>query len=306
MTGLGALLLCSPMACSELDPLDDTCLDFDGMRCNPSMQEPDAEPPAANNGPWDCLGMTQPRQPPDPRPMGIAFVVPIVDFATLMPVPDLIIRVCRDNDFDCTQPLPIVPSMPNPATPFVYQLGLPFGFEGYLRLTAPGYIQSEYYFLGPLVGGPNGEPVVYGDGIGLPTNDTIDDFFAAFGQGAVREAGRGLIGLRVYDCRNELPEAQLARTQNQLRRASGVRLELVNAEARAWTLVGGRPAAAAPGSDPLPTDNRGVAGFFNIEPMALIVEAIAPNGESYGRTNVTVRPDQLTQANIRPNYFFAD
>lgn len=308
ITGLGALVLCTPLACTELDPLDDTCLNVDGQTCDPMQtRQVDSGSSPVVAGPWDCLGSTRPRMPPIQRPPGVAFVVPIVDFANPPTPPrDLRILVCQDNDFDCTQPLPIPDMQPEGAPAYVHQLNLPFGFEGYLRLTATGYIQSEYYFLGPVIGGPNGEQVIYGDGIGLPRNDTIDNFFDQFGQGAARQAGTGLVGLRVYDCRNESAEAQQARTVNQLRRATGVRLELVNSEARAWTLVGGRPAAPAPGNPSLSTDDRGVAGFFNIQPMALIVQAIAPNGERYGQTNVTVRPDQLTQANIRPNYSFAD
>jgi hypothetical protein len=154
-----------------------------------------------------------------------------------------------------------------------------------------------------MVGGPNGENVVYGEGLGLPTEQTVDSLFNQFGKGVARAEGTGLLALRVSDCRNQLPETQVSRMSGGVARATGVKLSLGNTEAPGWTLIGGTPASDI---TPIATDSRGVAGFANVDPRGVIIEAIAPNGTPYGRTAVNVRPNQLTQANIRPDYSYAD
>lgn len=85
----------------------------------------------------------------------------------------------------------------------------------------------------------------------------------------------------------------------------GVRLALLNADEDplGWTLIGGRPSANNP---PVETDARGVAGFANMTPRSVIVEGIAPDGTRYGRTAVPVKANTITQANLRPNYSYAD
>lgn len=242
------------------------------------------------NGPWGCL--EKPEEPlpvPPVPPEDFAYIIGIVDFANPpTPPPGLEIKVCQINDFNCDNPLPVSITEPDPERPFVHQIILPYMFDGYLRLTAPGYIQNEYYFLAPILGSRDGGQVIVGDPIGMPRIDTMDYFFDQFG-GAARNPDQGTVALRVFDCDETYPRT----------RAEGVRLELLtdNPTAIGFTILNGLPAANNP---PFETDSRGVAGFGNLRPVSTIIRGMV-DGEEFSRAAVTVRPNQLTQADLRYN-----
>jgi hypothetical protein len=233
---------------------------------------------------------------PDPAIPGFGFLIPVVDFANPpTPVMGLTIQVCQINDFNCNNPVPpelVQVRQPDPTRLYINLLNLPYGFDGYLRMNAPGYIQNEYYFLGPIVGDPDGETIL-ADAIGMPRLTTVETFFESFGGGVQRDPTKGLIAMRIFDC-GEL----------QRRRAAGVRLEMLadSSTALGFTILNGQLASAS--TPPLETDARGVAGFANVTPAVVALEGVLSGNRRFGYAAVTVRANQLTQADLRPNYFF--
>jgi hypothetical protein len=294
----GFVGLSAALGCTELDlGSDDYCSlslgtepcinDGTGGTVNP------LNPPTA----WGCLGDAPDYTMPDIP--GMAYVVPIQDFANpLITPPMLKIDVCIASDLNCTTPvtsaLPPI-TRPDPAQP-VYRIQLPtepVPFEGYLRLTADGYIQTEYYFSGPMVGNPlnpDMPQVVIGQPITIPRVSSINEFFTRITPGAVRDENAGILALRVLNC-----DAQ---------RSPNITLEL-NTDGVPFALANNQPVGPdSDGSVPR-TDTRGVAGFVNVPAGGTaIVEAVLPDGRRFGRNGLAVRPNQLTAGEIRTDYAY--
>jgi hypothetical protein len=232
--------------------------------------------------------------PPGTTSPGVGYIVPIVDFANPPAAPpNMTIVACQSGDLNCRFPgMPPIQA-PDPAVlalfpeavrPAVLQITLPTGFDGYLRITAMGYVQTEYYFGGPLIGGMDGGPGLVGEAIPVPRDNTVSDIFGSLRR--ERDTSRGLIALRTLNCLGQ--------------RAPNVTLDLLNTDAIGWTLISNAPASPQGQNDAfIPTDIRGVAGFANIIPGAAVVEGHSPAGVPYGQANFAVRANQLTIGEIR-------
>ncbi len=250
---------------------------------------------------WACLGQSAQALPiPDPVPKNVAFALPIFDYRILPPqaIPNVKVQACQIQDYDCAQSVGLVLSPMNyPVVVYgttyqvpVYPIVMPYGLDAYIRITAPGYLQEEYYLGGPLLGGRvsmmmDGVPVVLALSV-TPILATDADNLAQ----AVhikREPSDAIIAVRTLDCMDQ-PSA-------------GVTLSL-SVDGTPFTFLTGQPSFAAD----LPTDASGLAGFANIAVPAnsfsnVTVEGTAPNGMTYGKVNITVRGGQLTQSDIRPD-----
>lgn len=253
--------------------------------------------PAADTRPeqWRCLPPSMPEPPtfPDQLP-GVAYIVPIVDFANPPTPPgNLTISVCQILDTECERPLtppncvmPACvppPTNPDPARPYIFQVSLPFGFTGFLKMEAMGYLTTEYYFGGPMRGNPAGgdmPQVIIGQEIPMVRDSVVEGFYTQLNVEPVPRTG--LLALRTLDCNGA--------------RAEGVRVEMLNEEATGWTLISDLPQSD---DQSIPTDERGVTGFANIPPRGVVVEGIAPMGDRYGQAGFVVKENQLTIGEIR-------
>jgi hypothetical protein len=305
-----AAAVCLPamLGCTELDFEDDNCVSLEMEPCNAggggSAGTPNSGGSAGAAAPdpnWACIG-----EPPPvhdlPAIPGVAYVVPIVDFANPAIVPDVKIDVCVITDFNCMSPItsrlpPIIQADPE-ARPYLWQITLPsqpMPFEGYLRLTATGYLTTDYHFGGPMIGNaenPAMPNIIVGQVIGMPRIAFIDDFFRQLSPES-RNMAAGLLALRVLNCKNE--------------RSAGVELDLTNDTALGWSIQNNVPV-----NDKLnptasfPTDAQGIAGFANIvAPTNAIVEAVIPGSDQrYGYHAWPVRANQLTLAELRTDYSY--
>jgi hypothetical protein len=250
---------------------------------------------------WACLGQPAQGLPiPDPVPKNVAFALPIYDYRILPPaaLPNVKVQACQIQDYDCTQSVGLVLSPMNyPVVVYgttyqvpVYPIVMPYGVDAYIRITAPGYLQAEYYLGGPLLGGRvsmmmDGVPVV----VALPVTPILatDADNLAQAVHTKREPGDAIVATRTLDCMDQP--------------AAGVTLSL-SVDGTPFTFLTGQPSFAAG----LPTDAAGLAGFANIAVPSgafsnVTVEGTAPNGMTYGKINVTIRGGQTTQADIRPD-----
>jgi hypothetical protein len=262
-----------------------------------------AEPLVAPDPKWACLDSApEALTLLDPVPKNIAFALPISDYRILppVPVPNLTVQACQIQDFGCTKSVGLVLSaMNSPVMLYgttyqvpVYPIVMPYAIDSFIRITAPDYLQTEYYLGGPLLGGRTdlimqGTHVV----VALPVTPILATDADNLAQAVhiVREPGDGIVAMRTLDCMDQP--------------AAGVTLTL-SVDGTPFTFLTGQPSFAAN----LPTDATGLAGFANIAVPPgkdaftnVIVEGTAPNGKSYGKVNITVRADQLTQGNIRPD-----
>jgi hypothetical protein len=210
----------------------------------------------------------------------------------------LTIEVCFISDANCESPLPVVASKVDGAPSSVVQIRLPYGFEAYLRLDAPGYVRTQYYFGGPLLGSEDGSIVVLGEPISMHKSEDLASILEALD--VESGADRGILMARTIDCAGALSD--------------GVRLELLNTTGTPWAMLNG-VMFSAPDLD-VTTDVSGVAGFFDVPIGGVVVEASVranctsdsdcsvPAWVTFGRTATLIRPNVISQLEVRPDYSY--
>lgn len=253
---------------------------------------------------WSCLS-----QEPGLQTYGrdelaaVTYVVPIGSVLSPTVMPEgLAIALCQINDVVCSAPLTPAINEALEVPPGVLALDIPYGFEGYLMLTAPGYVPTMYYFQGPIIGF-DGAAYVVGEPILLYDAPTLGDqlYLLLSGVEAGLSVDAGFLTVRAIDCLGQV--------------SNGVRVELVGASAPGWVELNGLMVLNYDGS--LTTDASGIAGFVNqAAPGTMIVEGVAPADcgsndspdgacspeQRYGRMAVRVRPGAMTITELRPDY----
>lgn len=292
--GLLALLLGIAGGCSDMAPEEDT-YNTVILRGQPAGGggggDGSASPPLPEA--WECLD--EPQLPIERDETRIQYRVPIVDFDSqpLNPrtIPELLVQVC--DTATCDPPLPACPPGATPAArqqcviltnplpgapPVIWQIDLPYGFaNGYLKLTAPNYAEMNYIFGGPMIGAPEGGPVVIGLALPVLTLAARANAYRDVGVGDGQDATAGVLAVRTLDC--ERPFGNLSMTVPEGHRAAEVTVEAQPEDppppAVAWSVSGNNVFSR----DDLLTDARGVAGYLNTEIGALVVNARAPVGD---------------------------
>jgi len=317
--GLLALLLGVAGGCSSMAPEDDTYTLIFGNRGGgggggggggDTGATPREELPPA----WQCLETPQPAADRDET--RIQYRVPIVDFesqpANPRPVPELVVEVC--DTITCDPPLPACPAGATPAArqqcvtvtnlpgppPVVYQIDLPWNFSnGYLKLTAPNYAEMNYILGGPMIGAPEGGPLVIGLAIPVLTLAARANAYRDVGVADGQDATGGVLAVRALDCVRRI--GNLSPMIPEGNRAAEVTVEAQPsappAPAVAWSVSGNNVFS----QDNLLTDARGVAGYLNIQGGQLGVTARAPVGVTYPDTTQTfrLRGGVITLAELR-------
>jgi hypothetical protein len=239
--------------------------------------------------------------------------VPIVDFDTqttmLSQVPDLNIAVC--SNAACDPPMPTCPTGTT-LTPtqqcvtvtniagVLYEIDLPWSFtNGSLKLTAPLYAEMNYIFGGPMIGAPEGGPLVIGLGIPLLRESARVSAYLDC-NGTPVNADRGTLAVRTLDCKRNFSAADPTMMTREASRAANVSVEAFDGEPEngcAWTLSNDNTFS----KNSLKTDPRGVAGYLDTDVGLLRLVAESPVGVQYPASppNLRVRPNVITLAELR-------
>jgi hypothetical protein len=318
--GLLALLLGIAGGCSSMDPEDDTYAAIYGLGAaggggGTGAQGGSAGDDSTGDIPpgFDCLDANPSSLMVEPvrTPTRVLYRVPIVDFDSLTPIPDLSVEACFTSDCvalpRCTSVTPAPTErcaiVTPPAMGALYTIDLPYNFEGGLKLTKePDYAEMDYFFGGPLVGSPDvavadGGNAVFGLPIPVLLKSSRQRAYNEVGAGPVDNT-RGTLAVRTLSCERTMT-ALAPLTQGT--RAAGVSLEALGNDptddgAFAWTLSSLNQFTPSR----LVTDARGVAGFLNAPPVSMEVRAVLPDETTFGAATLRVRADVITLAELRP------
>lgn len=293
---------------------------------------------------WECITEADTPIPnPTSNPPRITYLTPVVDFDSPSPnspisVPGLQLTVCTspscnppaacfpdssacDPDIALERVTPpanstVVVQQASPTmAPFLYAINLPWGFDAVsIRARAPGYVPSEYFLGGPMKGSPEGGTTVVGLPYFLLTTAALDTLYSQVGletPAVPANPTRGILAVRTINClRSQTPFVPMDPNARQPARGQGVRLEMVGGDpefpAAPWVLTFGKQARGKQSDeDLLFTDDRGTAGFANLEPRTYTVRGVAPapvdseTGTAFGETPATVRPGVISIIEVR-------
>jgi hypothetical protein len=245
---------CSGRALALDDEVEGTPLEADGRA--------DANPGASYRfdgalvrARWDCeVREPAPLANTGPGPETIDYLVSVLGSESGGVPHDLSVLACRSDDAECNAPAPSSVTPPDVEGATSLRVTLPAGFDGYLRLDAPGYVRTEHYFGGPLSAAIDGAASVRGDPIRLYTDDEWQAWFDDLG--VARQPDTGAVFVRAIDCGG--------------RPSEGIRVSL-SAVGDQWVMRNG--ARVQDEQRALPTDSSGLSGFLNVSPVTTRTEA---------------------------------
>jgi hypothetical protein len=252
---------------------------------------------------WACLKDAKPAAPVVDTGVAktVHYTLPIVDWVSRAPVNGLTILLCGELDGQCSTPLPPGPlKMQDNRQTRTVSVPLPKGFTGFLKLVSTdgvgplpdgtpdlfnAYIPEAYYF----------GDTVFSDrtvtaNIRMLRSPILNQM--ASNIGTALDPSKALLALEVLDC-DEQP-------------ASGVRFELGGASGEPFTLIGGLPKLPTSPETFVPTDTSGLAGFANVDPGYVFVDAfLVDSNERISREVVaaTALPGQLTIVEVHARPF---
>jgi hypothetical protein len=202
-------------------------------------------------------------------------------------VQNVAIMGCQNSDPSCVTDAGVSPAVHAPTSQKGYGIDLPYGFNGAIRITSPGYIPTEYFFGGPLVGSQDGTldtdgtPLIQGLYITALLLSDAPAFYAAGHLSPI--PGTGVFAPRLLDCNGD--------------RAAQAMLSVTEPTGDPFTLIQNVPIYHDP---PLPTDPRGVTGYANMTTGAYAVAGITPDGIHYGiNTPAVIIANTVTILEIR-------
>jgi len=216
------------------------------------------------------------------RPVGdpstaVSLTLHVTDYISNKPVSGLVARACPVADVLCQAPVATVQDEDGTAS---VTLALPFGFAGFLDLTAKDTIETLFYFGKPLVGSLDKTIPVVGsaaiDGLAalaLQANVTID-----------RSLGIGFA--QAFDCSGKA--------------AGGIHFE-ASETADTFFVVNGLPNLDAQLTVRDDAMNVAGGGFFNLPPgFAVFTARVGLNGPKLGEYNAQVRAAGITSLEFYP------
>ena len=224
---------------------------------------------AGTDDPWSCVGdVTWPAAGPP-----VTLSLKTVDMSKNSVTPD-VVRACNKLDLTCATPT---------ATDFQYfdgvvTLQVPGGFDGFIEVTATGWLDGLVTPSRPMT-----EDYDFGEFVLMRSEDLA--LIAALGGVGVDinpDAGHGFI--LALDCQNDI--------------ASGVELTVdkQQSDTVGWYLNGGLPSA-----DETETSADGQGGFINLPPGIRIFQGtIAEKDIVYSTVSTVVRASTITYIDMPP------
>lgn len=217
----------------------------------------------------------EPGAPPTPTAT-VHFTMPVRDFVTEEPLPDLVVLACQEGDVSCDEP---VARFDDPANTGDVVFDLPYGFMGYLDVRSPAALPSLWYFTKPLV---------------TPTDAKVLKAVAPAtvmllaGITALEvDASKGLVILEAFDC-----------TRNA---AGGIHFEESKRAAIPFFIIDGVPNTESTVTIRNELDNQAAGGFLNATPgFTLFSARIGLDGPVLGTFNANVRANTVTYLDIHP------
>jgi hypothetical protein len=199
------------------------------------------------------------------------------DYLANTPVSGLVLRACPVADVLCQAPVATVEDEEGSAD---VTLELPFGFAGFLDITAKDTIETLFYFGKPLVSSLDKPLLVAG-------STAIDGLAALALQASVTiDRSAAISFAQAFDCDGKA--------------ASGVHFE-ASATADSFYVVSGLPNLDAQLTVRDEATNAAGGGFFNLEPgFAVFTARIGMNGPKLGEYNAQVRAAGITSLEFYP------
>jgi hypothetical protein len=219
---------------------------------------------------WSCLGaVSWPEQPPHKVTVSLT----VRDLVTETATADVAARLCRKLDLSCTEP---VASDLRSDQDGSIVTEVDAGFDGYVELTAAGYMTGLYFFYPPVQADRrlNLLPLI--------RPEVLGQFALVSGRQIVPE--RGHVLLAAYDC--------LGRT------TAGVRLQSDQADSET---TGFYVVRKFPSTTAVETDSSGQAGYINVPPGTVSLSGELAGGRPIARLSLLVRPGQITFTSLVPS-----
>jgi len=165
--------------------------------------------------------------------------------------------------------------------PAGFAVGLPPApFQSFIRLTADGYADFDYYVKGPMV-----EPVVATQPFSMLTTSSVGEFISGLGANPMTASQLGVLALLVFDCNNDpAPDVGPKITTRQ------PATDLIPYAIQDQIPVANRR-----------TDESGIAGFVNVPLENVTVEAEV-EGRTFGSTSFPILPGRITSGTLRVSY----
>lgn len=225
--------------------------------------------------PWDCLGTVCWGAPMVAQ---APITVRAVDYLQSTNVPDITVKLCGENDTDCTTPVATVTTDSLGYADLTIPLHPWHGFRGHLELTGANKVPTIVHLNPPIVGNTPQWTV------GVFNLDQLDLVARLAGADELKPS-RGHIGALVENCNGDP--------------ASGVTFHLENVdEFTSWAyLVNNIPDSTA-----TQTDRNGAVGFFNARPgVTRLTASRVAGGEFVGSVPVLVRAGWVTTLVVPPS-----
>jgi hypothetical protein len=207
----------------------------------------------------------------------VSLTLHITDYLSNKPVDGLVVRACPVADVLCQAPVATVEGNDGSADVVLH---LPYGFAGFLDLTAKDTIETLFYFGKPLVG-------TVDKAMTLAGSSAIDGLAALALQANVTiDRSAGITFAQAFDCEGKA--------------AGGIRFEASEA-ANSFFVVNGLPSLDAQLTVRDEAANAAGGGFFNLQPgFAVFTARVGTNGPKLGEYNAQVRAAGVTSLEFYP------
>jgi hypothetical protein len=288
---------CNQGICVAMSSSSSTC---DGGECSSAMGGSDADVGDASNEPSGllCNGvrceeaevcfadtcaiatsvapyMCEADEPPAPVGL-LRFTMPVRDFVSDQPLPDLVVLACRENDVACDSP---IARFDDPDGTGDVVLELPFKFRGYLEVSSSASLTSLWFFTRPML-----EPL---DAKVLKAvASTTVELLAAIA-GVMIDRSQGIVIVEPFDC-DGYP-------------AGGIHFEESKRTATPFYIIDERPSIEATITVRDEVENQAGGGFVNAAPgFTLFTARIGVDGPVLGEVNANVKANTVTYIDIHP------
>lgn len=207
----------------------------------------------------------------------VRFTMPVRDFVSEAPLPELVVLACQENDITCDDP---IARFDDPDGTGDVVLDLPYEFTGYLDVRSPAVLPSLWYFTKPLVT-PTDAKVL------KAVSASTVQLLAGITE-IVVDASKGLVILEAFDCEKKA--------------AGGMHFDESKRAGIPFFIIDGRPNVESAITIYNELDNQAAGGFINAAPGFTLFSARVggADGPVLGSYNANVRASTVTYLDIHP------